>query len=151
MQKNIDEEVVIKFYKVVNSYGLFSNFALTPIESKGVIYPTVEHYYQSQKFEDAKDQQEIIDSPTPAEARRRGNDKTKNLRSDWEEIKVEVMFKGVLLKAFQHVNFRKMLLSTDNAMLVEDSPVDSFWGIGKNQNGKNMLGVVLMMVRYYLE
>lgn len=29
-------------------------------------------------------------------------------------------------------------------MLVEDSPRDSYWGIGANRNGKNMLGKILM-------
>lgn len=29
-----------------------------------------------------------------------------------------------------------------------NSPRDDFWGIGKNGNGKNMLGILLMEIRF---
>jgi predicted NAD-dependent protein-ADP-ribosyltransferase YbiA (DUF1768 family) len=40
---------VIKFYKVKESFGCFSNFATYPIEVDGVVWPTSEHYFQAQK------------------------------------------------------------------------------------------------------
>lgn len=35
----------------------------------------------------------------------------------------------------------------EQIILIENSKMDSFWGIGKNQKGKNMLGKLLMKVR----
>lgn len=40
----------IDFYEPAGTYGAFSNFFETPITIDGLIYPTVEHYFQTQKF-----------------------------------------------------------------------------------------------------
>lgn len=44
-------------------------------------------------------------------------------------------------------NLKKMLLGTGDAVLVEDSPIDDYWGIGENGDGQNMLGKLLMELR----
>jgi predicted NAD-dependent protein-ADP-ribosyltransferase YbiA (DUF1768 family) len=40
-----------------------------------------------------------------------------------------------------------LLLSTGNATLIEDSPMDFYWGCGSDGTGKNMLGKILMEYR----
>ena len=40
----------IKFYRVRDKYGEFSNFYHAPIEIDGKEYPTTEHYFQAMKF-----------------------------------------------------------------------------------------------------
>jgi ribA/ribD-fused uncharacterized protein len=35
------------------------------------------------------------------------------------------------------------LMSTGSCKLIEDSPWDKFWGIGKDGKGKNILGILL--------
>ena len=47
----------------------------------------------------------------------------------------------------QNKDLKKLLLSTGNKMLVEASPYDDYWGIGKEFNGENKLGKILMKVR----
>jgi predicted NAD-dependent protein-ADP-ribosyltransferase YbiA (DUF1768 family) len=42
-------------------------------------------------------------------------------------------------------------LETYDEELIEDSPYDSYWGIGPSGNGKNMLGKILMETREYLK
>jgi ribA/ribD-fused uncharacterized protein len=42
------------------------------------------------------------------------------------------------------------LLSTGNQLIVENSPVDYYWGCGADGSGKNMLGKILMEVREIL-
>lgn len=37
----------IKFWKTDGEWGVFSNFARTPIEENGITYKTTEHYFQS--------------------------------------------------------------------------------------------------------
>ena len=53
-----------------------------------------------------------------------------------------------LLKRLQNYT-PEHLLETDNAILIEDSKTDSFWGIGKLGRGKNMLGKLLIKVRAF--
>ena len=43
-------EPVINFYRTGDEYGCFSNFAAYPIDLKGKVWPTTEHYFQAQKF-----------------------------------------------------------------------------------------------------
>ena len=45
------------------------------------------------------------------------------------------------------IMFMKYLLDTKDAELVENSPIDSYWGRGKDWNGENKLGKMLMKLR----
>jgi ribA/ribD-fused uncharacterized protein len=138
---------VINFHRASDEYGCFSNFALYPIEVDGKRWPTSEHYFQAQKFEDAKHQEEIRREKSPMIAARMGRDRKKKLRRDWESIKDSVMRKAVLAKYTQHDDIRAILLSTGDAKLVEHTENDSYWGDGGDGSGKNMLGRILMEVR----
>jgi len=42
---------------------------------------------------------------------------------------------------------QSVLLSTGDALLLENSKYDAYWGAGPNGDGKNMLGQLLMRVR----
>ena len=42
---------------------------------------------------------------------------------------------------------RKKLLQTEDYLIVEDSPKDSFWGWGPNRDGENQLGKLWMKLR----
>ena len=65
-----DPRAVIRFYSVTDEYGALSNFAPYPIALKGKRWPTSEHYFQSQKFVDPKDREEIRGANTPMLAAR---------------------------------------------------------------------------------
>jgi ribA/ribD-fused uncharacterized protein len=73
------------------------------------------------------------------------------MRIDWERVKEEVMYKGLKAKFTQHEDLKKILLSTGDAILVYDSPIDWDWGIGKDGTGKNKLGLGLMKLREELK
>ena len=60
------------------------------------------------------------------------------------------MQKALVAKFIQHQNLKQLLLSTSNWYLIEDSPYDSYWGIGSNGNGNNRLGFLLMKIREQL-
>src|SRR5689334_9961193 len=49
----------INFYSTGDEYGCFSNFAPYPIRLDGKSWPTSEHYFQAQKFEDAQHREAI--------------------------------------------------------------------------------------------
>jgi predicted NAD-dependent protein-ADP-ribosyltransferase YbiA (DUF1768 family) len=69
------------------------------------------------------------------------------VRPDWGFVKDEIMFNGLLAKFSQNIQLKNLLLSTKNATIIENSPKDYYWGIGKKGTGKNMLGKLLMKVR----
>ncbi len=55
-----------------------------------------------------------------------------------------------MLKLKQHAELRERLLATGDALLLEASPVDSFWGIGADGGGQNLLGRMLSNIRLAL-
>jgi hypothetical protein len=60
------------------------------------------------------------------------------------------MRKAVLRKFETHKDIREVLLSTGDELIVENSPIDYYWGCGKDGSGKNRLGEILMEVREIL-
>jgi len=49
------------------------------------------------------------------------------LRDDWQNIKDNVMRRGVFWKFYQHVHLKQQLLTTDNKLLCEHTTHDSYW------------------------
>jgi ribA/ribD-fused uncharacterized protein len=79
-----------------------------------------------------------------------GRDRSRPLRKDWEQVKDDIMRKAVLRKFETHLEIREILLATGAEEIVENSPIDYYWGCGKDGSGKNMLGQILMEVREIL-
>ena len=142
---------MIKFYRVGDEYGEFSNFARYPITVDGREWPTSEHYYQAQKYAGTKHEEKVRLVDSPGKAWRLGNDPALPLRADWEEVKDDVMRKAVHAKFSQHDSLRELLLSTGNAKIVEHTKNDSYWGDGGDGSGKNTLGKILMSIRLGLK
>jgi ribA/ribD-fused uncharacterized protein len=137
----------IKFYKEHEENGFLSNFFPAGIVIDNITYPSVEHYYQSQKTEDPKRAEAIRTAPGCDEAKKLGNSPDTKLRSDWETRKVTVMAEALKAKFTQHPELREKLLATREAVLMENSSKDYFWGIGADGSGKSMLGNLLMILR----
>lgn len=138
---------MIKFYRINDSYGEFSNFSPYNIILRGTTWNTSEHYFQARKFKDVDLIFKVMDAPTPMEAARIGRDRNNKIREEWESIKLDIMKEAVYAKFTQHRNLKDLLLSTGNEELVEASPYDSFWGEGEDGKGLNHLGKILMEVR----
>lgn len=145
-----DAEQVIRFYRVSEEYGEFSNFASYAIGIDNKRWPTSEHYFQAQKFLEVAYQEEIREAKSPKIAAELGRSRKRPLRRDWESVKDSVMRKAVLAKFTQHEELKALLLSTGNAKLIEHTEKDSYWGDGGDGSGKNMLGRILMEVREQL-
>jgi ribA/ribD-fused uncharacterized protein len=137
----------IYFYSPFEEFGAFSNFSSHGFEFENLYYPTVEHFYQSQKFEDRVYAEQVRKANSPKEASELGKSRDHKLKEDWEEMKIDVMRKGVLRKFETHETLKTLLLSTNDKLLIENSPYDNFWGIGRTGEGVNQLGTILMIVR----
>ena len=142
--------MTIYFYKVNDDYGCFSNFSPHPINLQGTYWSTVEHYYQAQKFVGTPDAvviPVIHAAPTPEQAAALGRDRTRSVRPDWEQVKIQVMHEAVLIKFLTHIDIQTILISTGDRLIVENSPTDCYWGCGGDKTGQNHLGKILMNVR----
>lgn len=137
----------VNFYSVGDDFGQFSNFAPFPINLDGERWPTAEHFFQAQKFDDVIYRQKIRRAGSPMIAATLGRDRKQKIRRDWESVKVGIMGFAVLAKFTQHDELRVLLLSTGDAKIVEHTANDAFWGDGGDGSGKNMLGQILMRVR----
>lgn len=137
----------IKFWTPKGFNGFMSNFYEAPFVVNGVTYPTNEHFFQSQKFAGTSAEQYILSLSTPAETAKEGKRRDFPLRKNWEEVKEEIMLIGLRAKFSQNDEIRKKLLNTGDAVLIENSPYDYYWGAGADGSGKNRLGVLLMQVR----
>ena len=142
---------VINFYRVKDPYGEFSNFARFPIELKGKVWPTSEHYFQAQKFAGTEHEEAIRLQRSPMIAARMGRSRKRPLRADWEQVKDGIMRDAVWAKFSQHEALRELLLSTGDAQIVEHTKKDRYWGDGGDGSGLNKLGKILMDVREALK
>jgi ribA/ribD-fused uncharacterized protein len=138
---------VIRFYGTSSEYGCLSNFAHYPIRLNGSVWATVEHFFQAQKFPDTEYEEAIRQAKSPAKAKAMGRSRKYHLRRDWESVKDGIMREAVLAKFSQHAELRVILVGTGDAVIVEDSPTDDYWGCGARGNGRNKLGLILMSVR----
>lgn len=123
--------------------GPFSNFAHSPFVLDGHTWRTVEHYFQAQKAMSSEERKKIRTAQTPMEAKKLGQ--RVRLRSDWENVKYDVMLCALRAKFAQNPSHANDLLETGDKNLYEDSPTDFEWGC--RNNGKNLLGKALMKVR----
>ena len=137
---------VIKFYRINDEYGDFSNFAPYPIWLDNKLWKTTEHYFQAMKFTDKKKQEKIRAMDRPKDAAVNGR-KWEGLRDNWEWIKESVMKTALRAKFDQHPKLRELLFSTGSAKIVEHTARDSFGGDGGDGTGRNALGRLLVELR----
>lgn len=147
--------IVISSFK--DKYAVFSNFYPAIVQFEGLNFPTVEHAYQAGKSTEFFFRKLIVAIPgnRPGLAKARGQNI--RLRKNWEEIKIDHMH-FLLCQKFNQDPFKKVLLETDDAILIEGNRYhDNKWGdcycgsdICKNIKGENLLGKELMEVRSQL-
>lgn len=147
------DDDAIYFYSKTVAYFELSNFSPHGFEEDGEYWPTVEHYFQAQKFvgpESFEYRERIRRAQTPKDAKALGRSRKVPIRQDWEEVKDEVMLTAIR-KKFAHPKLRELLLSTGERTLIEAAPRDYYWGAGRTGTGKNRLGEILMKVRVELQ
>jgi len=132
-----------------------------PFIVNDIEYLTAEHWMMAEKallFEDNDSYKQIISCRTTAEAKKLGRKVLNFDAALWEAHRFRIVKQGNLHKFSQHQALCEYLLSTNEQVLVEASPVDNIWGIGfgahsanasnpQKWNGLNLLGFVLMEVR----
>lgn len=139
----------------------FSQWYETPFTAGGEHYRTAEHFMMAEKarlFGDEEIRRRILDSRTPAEAKKLGRQIAGFDEAIWLRERFAVVVAANMGKFTQNAALRDFLVQTGDRVLVEASPVDSVWGIGLAADhpdagrpdqwpGLNLLGFALMEVR----
>ena len=131
--------------------GFLSNFHRAGFTLDGAEWPTVEHYYQAQKFAgtppaDPVWQESIRLAESPRQAKEMGRSTEHPFRPDWDTVKERVMLKALVAKFVQNPDLALRLYAT-RYRLVEASPDDAWWGEGPGKTGENRLGRLLVAIR----
>lgn len=139
----------------------FSQWWPSSFKNDGHIYPTAEHWMMGQKallFEDKEIFEQILNTASPALAKKLGRQVKNFDDSIWIEHRYRIVKDGNLLKFSQNIELKEFLIQTNSKILVEASPLDRIWGIGMTGDkpsasipaewrGLNLLGFALMEVR----
>ena len=138
---------VIGFYP--RAFDAFNNFAAFQVTWKGVRWPTAEHAYQAAHFFDVAPElvEQIRNAGSPEEAFAIANAHADREQADWADKKLQCMYDICRAKLEQHPFIQEKLRQTGDVPIVEDSPVDSFWGWGPHHDGRNELGKIWMRLR----
>jgi len=141
-------EVINKFK---DDYEKFSNFYPVLVYYKNINFPSVEHAFVAGKSTDSMFWWKISKLPEDKAGKAKRLGRKVKLREDWDMIKLSHM-KKLLTQKFSYPSFKKLLLSTGNAQIIEGNYWhDNYWGdcycpkctniIGQNQLGKMLMKV----------
>lgn len=126
-------------FEVYDEYGRF-------IEYENIKYKTSEHAYVASKTDDISEKHFISTIENPKKAKLYGKT-LKNIKPDWEEIKIKVM-RDILEIKFNIPELETLLINTGDVCLIEKNYWnDRFWGVDMNMIGDNNLGKLLMSIR----
>lgn len=148
----------VSFSKTGLEWGIFSNFAPTPIVANGVTFACAESLFQIMKFTDSAARRDIYS--------RRGQklkmcakhyEKEVGVRPDWGQILVHALKYCLMLKYEQSPTFRAELERSRGLFIVEDQTTfpkkqADTYGAKLNPDGKlwegpNLMGRLLMELR----
>lgn len=154
MNHGLDTDSQVFFYE--QDFYVLSNFSAFNLQWKGITFSTSEHAYHCEKFGNAHHPDQfqiqslrdsIVNASSAHMAFQLGQRWKSYRRSDWDDIKIEVMLDILRKKVAQHEYVCRKLLATGHRQLIENSWRDDFWGWGENHDGQNMLGKLWMKVR----
>ena len=141
------EVMAIRFLSKSDTHREFSNFAPCGIDHDDAWWPTVENYYQAQKFNDPELRKSIRKAEKPPIAKSLADKNKAAIRPDWDAVKDDVMYRAVRRKFEQHPELKAMLLATGDEELIEAAPTDTYWGVGRDGAGLNKLGEIIARIR----
>lgn len=126
-------------------YAFLSNFYQCKVPYMGRVFENAEAAFQAAKCPKIVDDFVGLD---PSRAKAKGRHVP--LRSNWNAIKDRIMYDILMAKFTHNPDLRAKLLETGDQELQEGNTWgDIYWGVC-NGRGKNMLGRLLMEVRFEL-
>ena len=141
--------------------GFLSQWFYAPFYVMRTEYLTAEHYMMHKKaelFGDNLISALILNTYEPSEVKKLGKQVQNFDIIKWNEKKFDIVVQGNWYKFHNYKDLKRKLLATGDSILVEASPTDRIWGIGRpmgysqlhdvdSWRGENLLGFALMKVR----
>lgn len=145
----------IRFYRASERpYGAFSNLFPRVVVFEGREFRTAEHAFQAGKPRRDEVREWILSAPTPSLVAMAAHGLyVWDVVPNWAKIKYDRMRQVLFAKFTQHEDLQELLLSTEDALIIEEGRVNNVvnrtWG-QVNGKGQNMLGILLMELRHKL-
>jgi ribA/ribD-fused uncharacterized protein len=134
-----------------NEYKVFNNMYRSPFSVDGKEFPSVAHYLAYKKYEtvDQEYADKMLAQKNPALLTGMLKSKDHKGRDDWE---TDHHWRAALLKValnakFKNAELQSTLLKTGGQRIEFESATDSYFGIGADGNGDNLLGKALVALR----
>ena len=156
-----DADKCVRIHKVDGEWGIFCNFAATPLSVNGFTFKSSEQLFQLMKFKDREIVGNILAGITNNgkkchEVKRTARSYEKEFRrKDWGSMFIDAMKFCLQTKYDQCEEFRRKLEESEGRFIVEDQT--SFtkkspdaWGVKLHDGqfvGPNLLGRLLMELR----
>lgn len=136
-------------YWFSSAFDPLNNWSAHAVRIWGKTFPTAEHAYHWRKFSDGLPAvaDEILAAPSPWAAMQVERTYRSERQHNWNDVKAAIMTEILRAKLAQNQDVRDCLIKTGTKQLIENSPWDSFWGVGKNGDGQNQMGKILMELR----
>ena len=147
---HLESNGFITFCKTKDEYGFLSNMAAGfPIKINDIEIRTSEALYQACRFPDQPlIQRLIIDAKSPMTAKNISRAHTASTRSDWNEVRIDIMYACLLFKTMQNFSFASRIPRDES--IIEISYKDTFWGAyphaANKLTGMNVLGKLLQQI-----
>lgn len=144
---NVGREEPIDIFR--GPFRFLSNFYAATVKlPDGELAPSAEHAYVWHKLREPADRMWAMMAFKAADVKKIG--RTRPIRLDWNEVKLQVMEDVVREKFTRHHELAKRLILTADRSLIEGNTWgDNFWGVCEGR-GMNHLGKILMKVRQEL-
>lgn len=140
----------LREYYRFNNKSRLSNYYECKVCFDGRVFGSAEAAYHSMKFTEPAIRNKFV-GLTPDQSKELA--RSMPIRSDWEQVKFEVMFAVLKAKFSRNILCRKSLMQTYNCILIENTTGwhDKVWGkcfcpVCKGE-GANNLGIMLMKIR----
>jgi putative DNA methylase len=152
--REYERSSAVVFLRTKEAFGGLSNMASGfPLRVNGVRIVTSEALYQACRFPHRPEVQRlVIEQTSPMTAKMKTKPYRGDSRPDWDRVRVKIMRWCLRVKLAQNYStFSRLLLSTGESPIVEESRKDPFWGAKPLDSdtlvGMNVLGRLLMELR----
>lgn len=141
----IEDDIPVPIDSFQGDNRWLSNFWPCEVELDGLKFRSVEAGYVAAKTTDIEIRKHIQTLETSGKCKAYG--KTMNVRSDWKNIRLDVMESLLVQKFSKGSELGNKLIETYPRKLIEGNYWgDTFWGVCEGK-GKNNLGKLLMKIR----
>ena len=147
--RGLNRETAQAIYFFTNAFYPLDNFSAHQIKIWNKSFPTAEHAFQWKKYSSTypKISLQILNASSPHVVKEISDSNKSKVSSRCHMEKLDVMRQILITKFKQHEDVREVLKKTGKKNIIENSPVDNFWGNGSNGKGQNHIGRLWMEIR----